>query len=143
MKRIEFDVESYYNRYYKGENPKELANEIGVHYATLINRFNENGYLILRSKSISLKHHYFESIDSHRKAYFLGLLLSDGCISGNRVIIYLQERDKHILETFKKEIEFSGELRFVKKEKLNHSNQFALEFSSKKMVDDLNKLNCI
>ena len=137
MVKVEFNVKEYHKRYLEGESPKKLAKEIGVHYATLINRFNENKLPILRSKSISLNHYYFKEIDTHRKAYFLGLLLADGNVTNNTVTISLQERDKHILESFKKELNYSGKLYFVKKRKKHHSNQNCFSFTSKILVTHL------
>lgn len=51
-------------------------------------------------------HDYFRKIDTEQKAYFLGLLYADGCVTepkGNRqgkVSISLQEEDGYILENF-------------------------------------------
>ncbi len=45
---------------------------------------------------------FFDKIDSEAKAYFLGLLITDGYLSGvnNNIGIVLQERDGYILEKF-------------------------------------------
>lgn len=143
MVKVEFDVNKYHKRYFEGENPRELAKELGVHYATLINRFNEYKLPILRSKSISLNHNYFNAIDNHKKAYFLGLLLSDGNVRNNTVSISLQERDKHILESFKEDLNFSGKFYFIKKKEEHHRNQICLSFTSKIIVSELKKLGVV
>jgi hypothetical protein len=55
-------------------------------------------------------HEYFNEIDNEYKAYFLGLLYADGCITqpkGNRQMklhISLQEEDGYILQKFSKEV---------------------------------------
>jgi hypothetical protein len=48
---------------------------------------------------------FFETIDSHEKAYYIGLIMSDGCLLWNRrkdkvgqLLISLVEADKYILE---------------------------------------------
>jgi len=143
MKRIEFDVIIYYNRYFKGENPKILAKEIGCHYVTLINRFKESKLELINSKGISLDHNYFTNINTHKKAYFLGLIMSDGCIKNNNVIISLQETDKHILEEFILDLKYNGKLYFVKKRKKSHQNQWRLEFTSKIIVENLKKMGIV
>lgn len=57
---------------------------------------------------------YFEKIDSEDKAYFLGLIYSDGCIVNNqdeyryKITLKLHTKDKHILEDFIKSV--SGEM---------------------------------
>ena len=57
-----------------------------------------------------VNHEYFNSINSERKAYFLGLLFADGCIainSGNRqksMYLGLQEKDSYLVKEFCKDI---------------------------------------
>lgn len=49
---------------------------------------------------------YFENIDSESKAYFLGLIYSDGCLINDsknfryKIVLKLHTKDKHILEEF-------------------------------------------
>lgn len=143
MKEIIFDVDKYHKRYFEGESAKDLAKEIGCSYATVLNKFNERGLPILNSKSISLNHNYFNKVDTHEKAYFLGLLLADGCVYKNRIVISLQERDKEILNKFSESIKFSGVLGFREKIKETHRNQYYLEFSSKIVVKALKILKCV
>ena len=45
-----------------------------------------------------------EDLNKPDKAYFLGLLATDGSIMGNSFRLALQIKDKHILNTFKKYI---------------------------------------
>ena len=74
--------------------------------------------IIPRNKSIANRiyfcdDNYFEKIDSKDKAYFLGLLMADGNKYKNTVRIELQEKDKSILELFKKYIEYEGNLTYI------------------------------
>lgn len=53
-----------------------------------------------------IKSDYFSIIDSHEKAYWLGILFTDGCIDHpagreTRIRLSLQERDEHLLESYK------------------------------------------
>lgn len=88
---------------------------------------------------------YFEVIDSSDKAYFLGLLASDGNISPRltAVRIALKETDSWILEQFRK---FLGNQAPELKTKISKNNgkealpQKNLVLSRKAMVDDLIKL---
>lgn len=57
-----------------------------------------------------LNENYFDTIDSEEKAYFLGLIITDGCIHKTKgkqplVALTLQESDKYILERFKNAIQ--------------------------------------
>lgn len=47
---------------------------------------------------------FFDCIDSEPKAYFLGLLLTDGCVSRGDVILSLTESDVDIIEKFRTHI---------------------------------------
>ena len=51
---------------------------------------------------------YFDKIDTEDKAYWLGFITADGWISGWRLCIELQSKDREHLEKFKKAIEFTG-----------------------------------
>lgn len=84
---------------------------------------------------------FFEKIDSEQKAYFLGLMASDCCVtSGNRVIISLQERDSYILDKMKNSLEYQGVIYFIESKKENHQNTRRLQFRNKKISEDLNVL---
>ncbi len=55
----------------------------------------------------TLNEEYFKNINTENKAYWLGFLYADGCISEKRngVCLSLQEEDKEILEKFNKDLE--------------------------------------
>ena len=81
---------------------------------------------------------YFEKIDSEDKAYFLGLIYSDGCIVNNqdeyryKITLKLHTKDKHILEDFIKSVRGEMSLWF-------HGQRDICEvsLSGKKIVKDL------
>lgn len=94
-------------------------------------------------RKFKVNNDYFEKIDTKDKAYFLGLLIADG---NNEVVgfrLQLKESDKHILETFKEKINYTGNLLFVKSKNIKHSNSYLLRINSKKLSKDLSKLSCI
>jgi len=41
---------------------------------------------------------FFDKIDTEEKAYLLGFLYADGCNSGKRVFMFLQDTDKYMIE---------------------------------------------
>lgn len=95
----------------------------------------------------SLNDSYFEKIDNERKAYYLGLLYADGNVNNdnhgrNGISILLKKSDINVLQLFKEDISYTGEIRdrvFVDK---NWSTQSILSFSSQKMKNDLFALGC-
>jgi predicted DNA-binding protein YlxM (UPF0122 family) len=123
----------------------KIASKLKV-FPSSIHRFLKRNRIPIKDASISrrtysLNRNYFDKINTEGKAYFLGLLYADGCLRKNSFTfqIVLQERDKHILNSFKKELEFNGKLKFVnrKKEYKNNQNQYLLVISSKKIYKSL------
>ena len=51
---------------------------------------------------------YFQKIDTEDKAYFLGFIVADGCISEKSNSVQIIQKETYILEEFKKYIEFNG-----------------------------------
>lgn len=91
------------------------------------------------TRKYTLKVNYFDKIDTQEKAILLGLLMADGNVYNTHIAILLQERDKDILEFFKREIEYNGPLYFYAKEKIKKAKQnyFKLKVTSKQMIPKL------
>lgn len=74
--------------------------------------------------------HYFDSIDTAKKAYILGLLYSDGSnnTQHNSIVLSLQESDVGILEKIKDELEYEGPLYFcpLREKNSKYKNQYRL-----------------
>lgn len=100
---------------------------------------------IQRRLDYSLNEEYFDRIDNQNKAYFLGLLLADGWVSNNCLSINLQERDKHILESFSKELVCNKPLKKLEysKKNPNFSDQYSFSISSKHMINSLAYYNVV
>jgi hypothetical protein len=93
-------------------------------------------------KLINFDENYFETIDAEEKAYFLGFISADGCVierNGNcRVLsIHINKQDIDILEKFKKEINYEGEISMGK----SRSRMCTIFCTSMKMFNDLSKYN--
>jgi uncharacterized CHY-type Zn-finger protein len=88
---------------------------------------------------------YFKYIDTPNKAYFLGLLSSDGTVSDKygMVKLELQQRDEYIIEEFAKELNMNECVREYKPKGENHQVMNGITIYSKKMVDDLIKLGVV
>lgn len=90
-------------------------------------------------KKLKVNENYFDKIDTEAKAYFLGLLYADGCneYERNLISISLQEKDKKILEIFKQEIEYEGNLLKKIRSNKNHQNSYILRFTNKHICNVL------
>ena len=85
----------------------------------------------------------FEKIDTEEKAYWLGFLYADGCVSEirNSVELSLQEQDYEHLIKYKNFLKSKHEIK--KRIKDNKYVSYRLSFNSKKIKEDLIKVGCI
>lgn len=75
----------------------------------ILNEYKVERYSKTKLFSPDLDEHYFDQIDTEEKAYFLGLIITDGCIYSAKkkqpmVAMSIQECDVYILEKFCEEI---------------------------------------
>ena len=118
----------------------------GLHYNTIKKILIENE-VTLRTRSQShfqddRNDRIFEDIDTEEKAYWLGFLAADGCVSGNYIIITLQEKAYHHIEKFRAFLKANSiQIRFFLKKDTKGKDKKYCEFSigCKKMAEDLKK----
>lgn len=87
--------------YESGKTQKEIAGILNT-YNTTIRRILLRNNIILRSNSdiqTKIQNKKFKGTNSD---YFLGLIITDGCISNNALTLSLQQKDYYILENFAK-----------------------------------------
>lgn len=53
---------------------------------------------------------YFDTIDTEHKAYWLGFIFADGCVNRNQLSIEIHEKDKELLEQFKKDLNINSKI---------------------------------
>lgn len=80
-----------------------LSKEIGCSKSYIEKVWRKAG---LKDKGRNIYHadkHFLDNIDSHEKAWFIGLIAADGCLfeRNNLIQIILQEKDKETLEQVK------------------------------------------
>lgn len=84
---------------------------------------------------------FFEKVDNEEKAYWLGWMYADGCVYENKKGCYfhltLHNKDKYILENFKKSLKTNRPIHHQSKK--NHDGLFVW---NKKMYNDLVRLGC-
>lgn len=128
------------NLYKSGKSSYEIATLCNCSPQSIFYHLKQNK-ISIRSLSVAMTKYtynkdYFKIIDTEDKAYFLGLLYADGNVHNNKMTINLQEKDKHILETFKLYINYTGPLtNNIKKE--NRQPQWRLGITSSELVNDL------
>jgi len=101
----------------------------GINANQISKTINKSFYFV---KSILTKHRnpsfkkynngnikYFETIDTDKKAYFLGFIAADGCITKSRnsigLTITIHQKDKIILETLKEDMQSENPIHLLKR----------------------------
>lgn len=126
-----------------------IAKKFYVNPSSIYRILIKNNIIIKNNSKTKQKYEinecYFNHIDTESKSYFLGLIYADGCLSNCKyqMKISLQKNDKNILETFIKELQYSGNLKQIDRyNKINPSYkiQYQLTISNKQIYTDLIKL---
>ena len=133
--------EDVIKRYTEGESCQSIADLYKVNFHTISNileSFNiprDNRY-----HNIDLDIHYFSSIDSYDKAYFLGFLITDGSVNlnDNTVSLGLSNKDKDILKTFSQKTKNTNKL-YERKDK----NETYFKVKCKQWKEDLSRFGVV
>lgn len=128
-------------KYQSGISTTIIANEYNVTIHTITNLLERNNIKRNnRYQNINLDIDYFEKIDTIDKAYFLGLLLTDGNVGAdnNTISISLQEKDVEILKIFSEQIKSENQL-YYRKDK----PEVRMSLKSAKMKKDLEQYGVI
>lgn len=110
----------------EGHSLKETSEKFNINYTTLRYNLTKLGFrqptrIGKKNKMVSFNEHYFDNIDTHNKAYFLGFMLSDGYICKTsysyEVGLGVQSKDSYILEELKKELSATSKISKYKNSK--------------------------
>lgn len=92
----------------------------------------------LHKNKYSCNYHFFDKIDSEKKAYIFGFILADG--SNNRKRLQIQICDLDVLEQIRASIEYTGPIRVCKKRKKCYKQPYSLDIHSGYLTDQLTKI---
>lgn len=117
MKKLfsEEDI-NFMKAHYKEMSYREIGLTLGFTEGQIKGKLNNMGYTKLRN----FNKYYFRKIDSDIKAYFLGFIYADGCISYNsntrnyELSIALQSQDKYILDKLNNELGNVHKIQYLK-----------------------------
>jgi hypothetical protein len=129
-------------------NSVSLSKEYNVKPSSICRLLNKNNIIINISKShqkYTINSNYFKNINSEKKAYFLGLLYADGCLHSNRKSINLSliEDDVDIIEEFKNELQYNGNIKTIYYNNKGYKNQKLININNMSIYNDLITLGCI
>lgn len=118
----------------------EISKKFNVNCKTIYNYLEKNEiYRNYIYHNRTLNRRYFQNIDSYDKAYFLGFMITDGCVTeDNSVSLTLKMDDYEILETFRQKISNENKLYY------NYDrNEVSFRFKSKETQNDLSKYGVV
>lgn len=94
----------------------------------------------MSARNLSMDHNFFDIIDTEEKAYFLGIMASDGNVSSDRDCMEISlsgEEDRALLERFKDALKYNG---LIKNKSVKYPNAkpcSRLSFTSKQIKNSL------
>jgi hypothetical protein len=151
MKTKRIAVETYkslYTEHKTGKSLRVLATNHNMPYITLYEGFKRLGFVMCHSSNEDRKRSviaadWFASIDTPEKAYYLGLLMADGCINyrkeglkSPRMCLKLEKTDAYLIEQLRDFIQPALKLTTDK-------NSIKLEVTSTRLVKDLEVLGMV
>lgn len=138
-----------------GNSITDISDELKMDIGTIRNIANEYNLIISVKKvsrdikNIDFNDNYFENIDTEEKAYFLGLIYSDGNVRERNGKYYLnielKREDKYILEKFASELRCGNKI-YDRDRITNFGESHMSSFTtcnSKKLFDDLARFNIV
>ncbi len=133
--------------YLSGKSSRQIAKEINCCKSTILKHI-KNIPKHKQTRKYTINENYFDTIDTEEKAYFLGLLYSDGCNDSDnaRIILGLQDEDREILDKFNIAINSNRPLSFIdcsKRIDKKCKNMYRLTINSRHMSDKLTELGCM
>lgn len=144
-KKLKIKIEDIISLYNQGYSPTQIAEKYNCSNINITRRLKKEGIHFTRDYSKtrysrSNRHkinlNFFKLIDNEIKAYFLGIMYSDGSVSENQ--FYLKLKDEDVVVKFKEALECDYPIRHNEVPYYN----YILEISSKEMCNDLIKLGC-
>lgn len=88
--------------YLSGKSSIKLSKKYKAHLKTVLNTLRKIGVRIRgpneNSRKYIIKENFFNTINSQKKAYFLGFLFADGCNHGKKVSLNLSKKDLKMLK---------------------------------------------
>lgn len=104
-----------------------------------VNKYGLNEYLKYNKPEYS-DINYFSKIDTREKAYILGMLLGDSCLTDDSMTISLSLKDTEILEFIKSEINCNIRNSYILDKKRKIFPNTTISIGNKTIINDLKKL---
>lgn len=123
-----------------GMECQAIPQYIGVSGRSVARVLSEASINTKRKNRYSINESYFDVIDSTKKAYLLGLMAADGCVTKHNYIAF-ESIDKELTELLSSELQYSGEMRIIKPGV--YKPHYRINFSSQRLASALNKYGVV
>lgn len=108
MKRTSLETKQQICKdYQKGDySSRELGIKYNLSKATILRILERNDIPRINRRLVNnnLDIHYFDNIDTEEKAYFLGFIFADGCVSNGEFFLDINEKDIEIIIRLREKI---------------------------------------
>lgn len=144
-KKLGIKIAELITLYNQGNTPAQIAELYGCYISNITRRLKKAGIVLKRDYSKTrysrenrhnIDINFFKVIDTEEKAYFLGLMYSDGSVSDNQ--FYLKLNDEDVIVKFKDSLKCDYPIKHNEFPNYN----YILQVSSKEMCKDLINLGC-
>ena len=127
--------------YERGLSGKEAAAICGKATRTFYGVLRRAGKEARPIRKYSLDESFFDVIDSEEKAYWLGFISADGCVTKNSIVIEISDKDEEHLEKLLVSLKSNYNIYEREVEKSDGIHRYvSVSINSKKMVNSLYKL---
>ncbi|MDY6938240.1 MAG: LAGLIDADG family homing endonuclease [Cyanobacteriota bacterium] len=116
---------------------RQIPNYLDVSIRAVSRVLAESGINTKRKNRYTLNESYFDKIDSQVKAYLLGLMAADGCVTSTNYVV-LESIDRELVELLKFELKYSGQIRTIAPPG-GHALHYRINFSSKSLASALSR----
>jgi LAGLIDADG-like domain len=117
-----------------GMECREIPYHLNVSERAVARVLKEADINTKRRNRYTLNEGYFDVIDSQNKAYLLGLIAADGCVTKSNYVAF-ESIDKELTEMLSKELKYSGEIKIIQHQ--NYAPHYRINFSSEKLASSL------
>ncbi|MCT7950267.1 endonuclease [Ancylothrix sp. C2] len=118
----------------QGVECRSIPGNLSVSERAVARVLKEAGINTKRRNRYTLNESYFDVIDSPTKAYLLGLIAADGCVTKTNYVAF-ESIDKELTELLCQELNYSGNIRVVKP--IAGAPHYRINFSSQTIATAL------
>ncbi len=118
-----------------GMECREIPDFLNVSKRSVARVLAEVGINTKRKNRYNLDEAYFDTIDSQKKAYLLGLMAADGCVTSTNYVVY-ESTELSLVKLFKAELIYTGDIRTITFPQ-GYAPHYRINFSSKQLATAL------